>query len=32
MSANIASEYLKHIFESDEENNVDIIFVEFVYK
>jgi hypothetical protein len=31
MSANIASEYLKHIFESDEENNVDIIFVEFVY-
>ena len=29
MSANIASEYLKHIFESDEENNVDIIFVEF---
>jgi hypothetical protein len=29
MSANIASEYLKYIFASDEENNVDIIFVEF---
>ncbi len=31
MSSNVASEYLKHIFESDEENNVDIIFAEFAY-
>jgi hypothetical protein len=31
MSADIATKYLEYIFESDEENNVDILFVEFDY-
>jgi len=31
MSSIIAEGYLKYIFESDEENNVDIIFVEFAH-